>query len=74
MALEAGLAELDGAGARGPDLAERLDALRERRGAVGEAANHALRGPLPGDVRAAVEDALERLEAALRARSAAGFD
>lgn len=75
VALEAALAELDGAaGARVADMPERLSELRERRGAIGDAANAALAGPLPHDSLAAVTETAERLEAALRARSAAGFD
>jgi hypothetical protein len=70
VALEAALAELEG---RTQDMAERLDELREARGAVGAAANTALRGPLDAGAGAAVERTLSRLEAALRARSAAGF-
>ena len=73
VALEAGLAELEHAGAATHDMAERLSELRERRGAVGEAANAALQGPLGAEAATAVEQTLSRLEAALRARSAAGF-
>lgn len=71
VALEAALAELE----REPgtaDLGARLDELRDERRAVGAAANAALAGPLAPDARATVADALGRLEAALRARSAAG--
>ena len=71
VALEAALAELD------PDrpvgMRERLDDLRERREAVGSAANAALKGPLPDDLREAVDEGIERIAAALRARSAAGI-
>jgi hypothetical protein len=73
VALEAGIAELEDAGPRGADMAQRVDDLREQRGTVGEAANQALRGPLSPETAEAVEHALARLEAALRARSAAGF-
>jgi hypothetical protein len=73
VALEAGIAELEEAGAPAPDMAERLSELRERRAAVGAAANAALQGPLDAEAAAAVEQTLSRLEAALRARSAAGF-
>jgi hypothetical protein len=41
---------------------------------MGEAANAALAGELPPEHAEAVEHALGRLEAALRARSAGGFD
>jgi hypothetical protein len=73
VALEAGIAELEEAGSAVPDMAERLAELRERRGAVGAAANAALVGPLDAEAAAAVEQTLSRLEAALRARSAAGL-
>ena len=73
VALEAGLAELEHAGGATHDMAERLSELRERRGAVGEAANAALQGPLGAEAAMAVEQTLSRLEAALRARSAAGI-
>jgi hypothetical protein len=56
VALEALLAELPGA-----DLAD-------ERGPVGEAANAALRGDLPGEVESALEAAVERMEAALKRR------
>lgn len=71
VALEAGIAELEASG-RASDMAERVGELREQREAVGEAANAALRGPLGEAHRQAVEHALGRLEAALRARTAAG--
>jgi hypothetical protein len=74
VALEAGIAELEEAGAAVPDMAERLSDLRDRRGAVGAAANAALQGPLDDEAAAAVEQTLSRLEAALRARSAAGIN
>jgi hypothetical protein len=73
VALEAGLAELELAGGATHDMAERVSELRERRGPVGEAANSALQGPLGPEAAMAVEQTLSRLEAALRARSAAGF-
>jgi hypothetical protein len=73
VALEAGLAELERNG-RAADMPERLGELREQRGAVGDAANHALAGPLPEESAQAVRVTVERLEAALRARSAVGFD
>jgi hypothetical protein len=74
VALEAALAELEGAAGRVADMPERLAELRERRGAIGDAANRALAGPLPADAVTAVTETVTRLEAALRARSAAGFD
>jgi hypothetical protein len=73
VALEAAIAELEPSGARTADMAERVDELRQQRGPVGEAANQALRGPLSPETADAVEHALARLEAALRARSAPGF-
>ncbi|MDQ4041915.1 MAG: hypothetical protein M3141_09230, partial [Actinomycetota bacterium] len=59
---------------RAPDMPDRLADLRERRGAIGDAANQALTGPLTAEAVTAVRETVERLEAALRARSAAGFD
>jgi hypothetical protein len=73
VALEAALAELEAWRERG-DLAQRLEQLREERGAVGAAANAALRGGLDEDAAADVERALERVEAALRARAASGLN
>ena len=74
VALEAALAELEGAAGRVDDMPDRLAELRERRGAIGDAANQALAGPLDAEAQEAVATTTERLEAALRARSAAGFD
>ena len=54
-------------------MADRVAALRDARGDVGAAANAALEGPVPPDLIAAVDETLERLAAALRARTAAGF-
>jgi hypothetical protein len=71
VALEAGIAELEPLRHPG-DMPERVSELREQRPAVGAAANEALLGQLPDGTRAAMEHALGRLEAALRARSAAG--
>ena len=69
VALDAALAELeswrDEAG-----LEARLEELRERRGAVAAAAEAALQGGLEPAAVTAVDAALGRLEAALRARSA----
>jgi hypothetical protein len=73
VGLEAGIAELEpDRGLRG--VAERVDALNEQRGPVGDAANAALRGPLDEPTRAVVQEALRRLEAALRARTVAALD
>jgi len=72
VALEAALAELsESAGVA--DLGARLDELREARGAVGEAANAALQGPLDDERAETVARVTGRLEAALRARAAAGY-
>jgi hypothetical protein len=68
VALEAALAELDPADA---GMAERIDELRERRGPVADAANAALAGEPSAELAAAVGETLERLAAALRARTAA---
>jgi hypothetical protein len=72
VALEAALAELAAWRDRG-DMAARLEELADARPAVGAAANAALAGGLPPDAAEAVAQALGRLEAALRSRSAAGF-
>ncbi len=73
VALEAALAELEPWSGRG-DLGERLAALRDERSAVGAAANAALQGGLDDASIADVERVLGRLEAALRARTALGFE
>ena len=73
VALEAAIAELAPWADR-PGMAERLEALHAERGAVGAAANAALQGGLDDAAIAGVTHALERIEAALRARSALGFD
>jgi hypothetical protein len=73
VALEAALAELEPWAARG-DLRRRLDELRGERGAVGAAANAALEGGLDEPTIADVERVLGRVEAALRARTALGFE
>lgn len=72
VALEAALAELD-AYADVSDLGERLDELAAARAAVGEAANAALAGPLDAEQEQEVERVIGRVEAALRAKSAAGL-
>lgn len=71
VALESGIAELDGLD-HPPDMPQRVAQLRDQRQAVGAAANEALGGRLSDATRESVEHALGRLEAALRARSAAG--
>jgi hypothetical protein len=73
VALEAALAELE-PWVEQHGMGERLGALREERGPVGAAANAALQGGLDDGAAADVERALRRIEAALRARTAAGFD
>jgi hypothetical protein len=73
VALEAALAELE-AYADVSDLGGRLDELREARLAVGEAANAALAGPLDAARAEEVARVTGRLEAALRAKAAAGAD
>jgi hypothetical protein len=56
------------------DLAGRLEELRDLAPAVHAAAQAALQGGVDDDHEAALRRALERLEAALRARTALGFD
>ena len=73
VALVTALAELEPWAPRG-DIAARLDELRELRPAVQAAARAALQGGVDDNEDAAVRHALERLEAALRARTALGFD
>lgn len=68
VALEAALAELLPWSGQG-DIDERIDELRTMRGAVGEAANAALQGGLDDPRIADVVQVLERVEAALRART-----
>jgi hypothetical protein len=72
-ALTAALAELEPWSARG-DLAERLTELRDLQGAVQAAAQAALLGGVEDEADDAVRHGLQRLEAALRARTALGFD
>jgi hypothetical protein len=69
VALEAALAELEAWRERG-DLERRLTELREERGAVGAAANAALRAGLDEQTAGDVERILGLVEAALRARAA----
>ncbi len=73
IALEAALAELQ-AWADRPGIAERLNGLRELRGVVGSSANAAIAGGLDDAQVDELGRALERLEAALRARAALGVD
>lgn len=68
VALDAAVAELP-LGPHADSLSERLDELRGRRDAVAAAAQMALSGPLDDVSREVVLDTLERIEAALRARS-----
>jgi hypothetical protein len=70
VALDAAIAELAGE-PTAPLLSGRVEELREQRDPVARAAQSALEGPLGQEHRRAVEHALERIEAALRARSAA---
>jgi hypothetical protein len=71
IALDAAIAEL----ASDPQtqaLESRIEELREQRDPVADAAQAALAGPLDGDEHEAVQFALDRIEAALRARTLAG--
>jgi hypothetical protein len=72
-ALQAALAELPPWSERG-DLVARIAELEELLPAADAAAEAALRGGVDDDTFARAEHALGRLEAALRARTAAGFD
>jgi hypothetical protein len=71
VALEAAIAELE-PWREQPGLSERLADLRARRDSVAGAANAALRGGLDEEHIEAVIAGLERVEAALRARTAGG--
>ena len=73
IALEAALAELEPWRDRA-DLAERIEALREERGVVGDTANAALRAGLDDAAAEDVERVVSHIEAALRARTAGGID
>lgn len=73
VALEAALAELVPWQERG-DLHHRLEELRSLRTDVADVANRALQGGLDTTEEAAVDRVLGRLEAALRARVAGGFE
>ena len=70
VALDAAIAEL-ASDPTAQALAERVDELREYRDPVTAAAQAALEGPLDDDDRAVAVRALERIEAALRARALA---
>jgi hypothetical protein len=70
LALEAGLAELQ-SWRELPGMDERLTELAGKRDAVASVRDAALQGGLDEDAHATVEGALARLEAALRARTAA---
>jgi hypothetical protein len=70
VALDAAIAELTG-DSTAEALAERLDELREYRDPVAEAAQAALAGPLEEADADVVRRAIERIEAALRARAVA---
>jgi hypothetical protein len=70
IALDAAIAELGG-DPHLESLASRIDELREQRDAVADAAQAALAGPLDQAGLEAVQFALERIEAALRARTLA---
>ena len=69
LALEAAVVELESWRGRG-DMGERIDELAGRRGTVAGAANAAIPGGLEPEAVEAVDGALGRLEAALRARAA----
>jgi hypothetical protein len=70
VALDAAIAELS-VDPTASALADRLEELRELRDPVAAAAQTALEGPLQADDADEVRLALERIEAALRARSVA---
>ncbi|MGB2711771.1 MAG: hypothetical protein WBC33_09660, partial [Conexibacter sp.] len=72
VALDAALAELAHEPASAA-MAERLDQLRERRATLDALADAALGGVLPPDAHEQLDAALQRLEAALRAREAQQF-
>jgi hypothetical protein len=73
LALEAALVELAPA-LPAPGMIERLDELRELRDAVIAAANSSLAAPLSEHQHETVAHALGRIEAALRARTAAQLE
>jgi len=69
LALEAAVAELESWRGRS-DMGARIDELTGLRATAAEAANAAIQGGLEPEALAGVGSALERLEAALRARAA----
>ena len=71
IALDAAIAELT-IDPSASALESRIDELREQRDPVADGAQAALAGPLERAERESVEFALERIEAALRARTLAG--
>lgn len=73
LALDAAVAELprEAEALGSTAFADRIGSLADDRAAVGALADAALGGVLPSNAHAALGDALGRLEAALRARSAA---
>lgn len=73
VALEAALTELVPWRDRG-DIGERVSELAATRSDVAAVANRALQGGLDPGEEATVDRVLGRLEAAMRARAAAGFD
>jgi hypothetical protein len=70
VALDAAIAELT-TDTTGPELRERIDELRSFRDPVGAAAQAALAATPSEEQQSAVQTAVERIEAALRARAAA---
>jgi hypothetical protein len=71
IALDSAIAEL-ASDPQAESLSTRIDELREQRDPVADAAQAALAGPLGQADLDAIEFALERIEAALRARTLAG--
>lgn len=71
IALDAAIAELS-ADETAPELADRIDELRDQRDPVAHVAQAALEGPLDGEQGETVVFVLSRVEAALRARAVAG--
>ena len=72
LALEAAVAELAAWRDR-PTLTSRLAELESLRDPLSSAANAALQGGLDADAITVVGEGLEKVEAALRARTAAGI-
>jgi len=73
VALQAALAELE-AWSGQPSLPERIEELRGRQEVVGAAADAALLGGISDEHIDTVRSVLGRVEAALRARTASGFE